>query len=350
MPNQRAVAAAAGVTQSTVSLALRGHRGIPEATRQRVQAAAARLGYSPSPYVNSLMAHIKRGKLPSDKGCIAILIDAESEQDWAGFTTPTYLRQRKGMFDEAEKMGFHAECFYLRAPHMDAKKLDRIWTARGIVGLILMTPYLGTKIPIDWSRYAISTISYSWTEPQVDSVSSRHLGNVDMAFEQALARGYRRIGMCLPHEVPLARAHDWYMGFTWWQARLPKEQQVRLLRILPDDMFPKFARWIKKWRPDVLITLFGWEDRWLAQMGMRIPEDIGMICMNRPIESPYAGTEENHEVIGAAAVELVASRIMHNNFGLPEHPRLTLIAGTWTDGNSLRPRQDATASVSSPSL
>jgi len=46
----RDVARAAGVHQTTVSLALRNHASIPAATRERIKAAAAELGYKQIPW------------------------------------------------------------------------------------------------------------------------------------------------------------------------------------------------------------------------------------------------------------------------------------------------------------
>ena len=50
------VAAAAGVSVMTVSLALRRAPSIPAATRERVVAAAEQLGYRRNPLVAALMA------------------------------------------------------------------------------------------------------------------------------------------------------------------------------------------------------------------------------------------------------------------------------------------------------
>lgn len=48
------VAARAGVSQATVSRALRGHPGVSPTTRARVRAAASELGYAPSAYAAAL--------------------------------------------------------------------------------------------------------------------------------------------------------------------------------------------------------------------------------------------------------------------------------------------------------
>ena len=65
------VAQAAGVSVMTVSLALRRAPSIPEATRQRVLAEAARLGYRRNPLVSALMAGLRGRKIGADAQVLA---------------------------------------------------------------------------------------------------------------------------------------------------------------------------------------------------------------------------------------------------------------------------------------
>jgi LacI family transcriptional regulator len=53
------LAAAAGVSKMTVSLALRGHQKISPATRKRIQELAEKMGYRPNPLVQTLMANLR---------------------------------------------------------------------------------------------------------------------------------------------------------------------------------------------------------------------------------------------------------------------------------------------------
>jgi LacI family transcriptional regulator len=84
-----------------------------------------------------------------------------------------------------------------------------------------------------------------------------------------------------------------------------------------------------------LITLLGQENEWLKQLDLRTPDDVSLICLNRPINSPLPGMQENHEVIGGTTAELVINQILHSEYGLPENPRLILIKGLWAEGSTL---------------
>ncbi len=344
MPNQRVIAATLGINQATVSRALRGDPTISERVREQVRAEAERLEYRPNAYVSSLMAHIRSGKPPRDMGCVALLVDAKSRQDWLGRRHITYTKQYEGIVQQADRLGFHTECFFLKAPGFNAAKIGRILTARGITGLILEVPYQDADLKgLNWDHFAMGTIGYTWPTPQVDRVASHHLQSVDLAFSELWKRGYRRIGMSLSHAAVAGGQRTYLAGFWPWYYRIPKEDRIPLFVGIPEDTpLPKFRQWMEKWRPEVLVTLIANEREWLDQLGLGVPRDIGLVCLNRLPGSPYSGIEENHAVIGAATLEIVAAQILHNQCGLPAHPRLILIDGIWGEGGSLNrpPKKD----------
>ncbi len=55
----RRIAAEAGLSPSTVSLALRNSPKIPAATKRRIQKIAKRLGYRPDGKLTELMSHLR---------------------------------------------------------------------------------------------------------------------------------------------------------------------------------------------------------------------------------------------------------------------------------------------------
>ncbi|AHF90171.1 LacI family transcriptional regulator [Opitutaceae bacterium TAV5] len=344
MSNQRAIAAELGLNQATVSLALRGHPSIPERTRRRVEAVARRLGYRPNAYVSSLMARIRAGRPTAAKGCIAILMDARSAAESLAATSEIYRRQHAGMLARAAELGFATECFYLRAPGMSDRKLDRIFDARGLAGIVLAAPRVGTApVRLSWERYALATVAYTWRHcVETHRVSTDYRDQIDVVFRQLLQRGYRRIGVVLPRLSLYGRSPVFY-----WQYKLREgleegreRQPVPVFLGRPGETPPEeFRRWFRRVRPDALVCQTGVETEWLDAMGVRVPEDVGLVCVNRPLASRFSGVEENFEVIGGMAAELVANQIIHNEHGLPAHPRSILIRGTWVEGATLRPAE-----------
>jgi LacI family transcriptional regulator len=46
--------------------------------------------------------------------------------------------------------------------------------------------------------------------------------------------------------------------------------------------------------------------------------------------------QQNQQLMGEWAVELLVARIMHRDFGIPAIPRLEMVESRWLDGTSLR--------------
>lgn len=338
MPNQRAIAKRLGINQATVSLALRGDPSIPEATRRRVREAARRLGYRENSYVSTLMAHIRSGRPLSDKGVVALLVDAASEREW--LRVPAYRSYHEGMVRRAAELGFRTEGFFLRSPGMSPERIDGILHSRGVRGLVLAPPYPHHHLArrVRWERYACVATGYGREAQQLDRVANDHYQNMRLVHAELLRRGYRRLGTVLPPLLVQGVGARWTSGFLQAEALLPAGQRVPLLVAEPGrkEELPAFRRWFRKWRPDALVSLIGGEAPWLEALKLAAPADIGMACVIRPPDSPLAGIEERNEALGAAALEWVASRLARNEYGPPETPRLLLFEGRWVDGTSVR--------------
>jgi LacI family transcriptional regulator len=222
---------------------------------------------------------------------------------------------------------------------MTVSRLDKILFAQGITGIIVL-PYgaaTGRNLALSWERYAVASISYSWNLLPCDRVSTDHQENVHLACAELLRRGYSRIGICLPPETAAWENRFWPPACLFWQQSLPASQRLPLFTGKPGETpLSDFQAWLKDSRPEVLVTLTAHEKEWLDELGLRIPHDLDLICLNRPFNSIYTGIEENHDTVGATALELVADQVTHNRLGTPARLRRILIAGTWVEGETLK--------------
>lgn len=345
MPNQRELAKALGISQSAVSLALRGDASISEPLRKRVRVEAKRMGYRLNPYVRALMSSIRADRKACDQGTLALLVDVFREKEWRAH--PSYSVYFRGLERRCSELGFRIECFFLMESGMSPSKVDRILYARGIQGVILAPPYLGNrKLGLTWKRYACVGTGYGWELQQFDRIAHDHDQNVVTAFQKLRDLGYKRIGMCLPSFYANGRGTRWLDGFLTCQHRLSKSERIPLFVGSEEEQsFGLFQKWVFRWRPDVLLSLYGEERCWLDSLNLRVPEKIGLACLIRPRGSRLAGIDDRFEHIGAATVELVASKIAFNQFGIPSDPKLTLIEGRWVDGQSLRKARKTKAGI-----
>jgi LacI family transcriptional regulator len=340
MPNQRDIAKAAGVNQTTVSLALRNSPSISQATRDHVHEVAARLGYRPNPYVASLMAHIGAGRKPQEHGCIALLVaKSDGVRKYNQRGSRTFRLQQKGLAERAKQLGFSTEFFEINDGGMNPARIDGILQARGINGLVFSPPKVldVNMTDLTLSRYAMVSITYSWLEPRIDRVATNHRHNVQLAYRKLLEKGYTRIGMCLPEEALWGVDGNWLAGYLLQRELTPRPQQIPLFVGKPGvTPIAKFQGWLKKWKPDAIVGLIGHEKDWLDELKIDIPGEIAIACVNRLPDSSLSGVEENHEVVGATAIEMVAAQIMRNEYGPPAHPRTIFIEGEWVDGETTR--------------
>jgi LacI family transcriptional regulator len=175
-----------------------------------------------------------------------------------------------------------------------------------------------------------------------------------LAMQKVLAAGYRRIGFVMHRGWDHAVDHLWTAGF------LCEQQHLRAGDRLPAYLFPApepaeawlnegngpveadaggFSAWLERNRPDVIISKGSFVLRQLRRLGLRIPRDIAFVdVFLERTDGATAGVRQNHETVGAVAVEILASQLQHNKFGLPEIPTTTYVEGTWFDGRSCPPR------------
>ena len=342
IPNQREIASILGISQTAVSMALRGDRRISAEIRQKVQEAARRLGYHSNAYVNVLMSRIRSGRKFSDKGIIAMLVDSPSQEAW--HRIGSYRLFHQGILRRGEELGFRVETFFLPA-ETDATKMDRTLYSRGIQGLIFAPPYRGNRmLNLHWNRYAAVGVGFGWEDQDLDRVAFHSESNYIIAFNALVALGYRRIGTPT-HNIFVSHPYQgikWFTGYLECQSRIPRMDRIPLCRC-PFDPYPDgvavLQKWYEKWCPDALVTINGHEHEWLTAMGLRIPKDVGLACLGSPWNpelADFARIDEKAEEVGATALELVASKIARNEYGLPKHPKITMIEGVWTHGGTVR--------------
>ena len=101
------VAEEAGVSRMTVSLALRGHAKITEATKNKVRRAADSLVYVPNPHISALGAHIRSSKQKALPASLAYLCHKEiRSEDILRNVTPSY--EEEFFLGAARRVGVRA--------------------------------------------------------------------------------------------------------------------------------------------------------------------------------------------------------------------------------------------------
>jgi len=322
-------------------MALRNSPKIPAATKQRVLEIAKHVGYTPDAKVAELMSHLSQSRQPHDEACLGVISLYENARPWE---RSLHLRHMyKAMVNRATALGYRLEPFWLRAPGMTFRRIRSILDARGIQGILCFgSPDIDDEFPSELDHYAIVTQGLSIKTPLhrvVDDAYNDTLRVLDKVYQL----GYRRPGLVLGRYEDIRSGHanlSAYLG--WCEQTLGKPLAIPVLRLERVEQEPLIG-WLKLHRPDVMVVVHVHEilEDFMAifrgRGEWRVPQDIGVVAVSQVLRgSGLSGVEEDERLMGEWAVELLVSRIMVRDFGLPIYPRIQMVQGLWTGGKSLR--------------
>lgn len=333
---QADIARQAGVTQTTVSLALRNHQSVSVTVRDRIVKLAESMGYRPDPMLASLVAYRHSMQSVSFQGVLAWVTNYPTASGWGMGQQLGYF---KGARKRAEELGYKLEETWLGEYRANPERFNRVLLARGIQGLLLapqMKPK--TTIDLDWSQFSAVTFGYTLHSPRLHMVMNHQFLNMTHLIRELHDQGYRRVGIAMPTSND-ERAENSYLGaYLVEQSKLKRADRIPSFvrrRIDPTA----FLKWVKRHTPKIIVTDLGTANllrEWLTAAGYAIPGDVGLALPNVPFEGRfYSGIDENPLLVGAAAVDSLVGMLHRNERGVPNYTRYLLIEGHWFAGESL---------------
>lgn len=337
--NMQKVAEAAGVSKSSVSLALRDDPRLAAGTRRRIQEVATQMGYRKNPIVASLMAQLRVSHTPKFHANIA-LINCSSNRTI--FDLHPYDEFRRGIRERADKAGYGLEEFWAEEPGVKPTRLIQILEARSIKGVILAAPPEPKRLfpdhPELFRDFCVSVIGVDRTDPPLPRAASNHFRAARAAVETVFRLGYRRPALFVSDRMDRILDRRWSAGFSAGVHDAPVPAEGRLEPLFfdtPDRAV--FAKWVKAENPDVIITDEPLALEWLQSLKLSVPEDIGLVHLNwGPHLRDWAGMQQASRTVGASAADLTILQITNNEIGPPEHPKLVLIESEFVPGPSLK--------------
>lgn len=337
-----AVAKAAGVSKNTVSLALRGSPRVMADTRQRIVAAAEAMGYRLNPTVSQLMAQLRQNRAPGYQATLA-LINANKSRD-ALSRHPTIPYYVQGCRQRARQLGYQLDEFWLHEPDLPVARWLSIFRARNIRGIIIAGLMQSNRLPARlaalWDEFPAVVTGVRTREPALSFACSDHHALAQEAFDQAVGLGYRRPALVLDRVIDELTEGRFTAGFLTGQSRLlPVKQRTRpFSKVAAARQDPAvFSRWLANNQPDVIFTLYHEVQRWLHELGLRVPQDIGLIQYEwRADHGAWAGMDQRNDLVGEAALDMLISMVHHNERGVPQYPRATMIGCHWIHGATVK--------------
>lgn len=329
------IADAAGVSRMAVSLALRNSPKISAATATRIRQLADELGYRPNPMVSALMTQLRQARDVKKPSVLAYVTAFPTEGGWRhpGPALSFYEGARR----RATELGYVVEEWWLRRPGMTERRFCEILTTRDIHGVIVapLPPGAG-GLQFDWAPFASATISYSLNAPELNRASNDYFSAINIALHELTTLGYRRIGLAIPDDVDARVRQQWTAAMLAYQHQISFAERVPILVKAPAAT-RSFTHWFQEHQPDAVLSLGGECLRVFADLGLRLPDDVGYVNLAlEPDEHEVAGVNQNSDLVGAAAVDLVDAQLRRNERGLPRHAKTVLIAGEWIAGSTVR--------------
>lgn len=178
------VARLAGVSQPTVSRALREDPRVSESTRERVRRAAASLNYVPN--------EVGRNLSTRSTGRVAMVADLQN---------PLYPQLMGPVHAALESRGYRMMLFAENGDADQATVYDRLFD-QSIDGVILTTTRIGSTLPAALARRGIPYVMLNRTLPGAEASScvADNSGGARQVAAQFLRDGRRRIAAILGPE------------------------------------------------------------------------------------------------------------------------------------------------------
>lgn len=334
------VAQAAGVHPTTVSMALRNHPRIPQATRERLKKLAEEMGYTRDPALVALVEYrnsLYRSKSPP---VIAFLTMWRPTDGWKTNRTKNLFWE--GARDRAHRLGYKLEHFSLGEAGMTDARMSKILLTRSIKGVILANFQDHTKsIELPWDHLCAVKIDYEPLAPPLALITNNQLQITRLAMQRVRELGYRRIGLCIPQIWDQMLDDIWAIAYLWEQQKHHAEDRIPELRYsLDGSMAETFRKWIDHYKPEALVGSA--EDIMVVakQLDLDIPGQIAMADLNCPeTDGTIAGISQNHRDVGRLALDIVAGFMSQHKFGLPPIPTRSFVDGYWVDGATCPPKK-----------
>ena len=337
-PTLRTLAKTAGVSKTTVSLALRDHPRIRAEVRTRIQRLATEAGYRPNALMAKLFSQLRSSKTSTYQSTLGLLCVAKDPSELE--TVPTFRSWIDGCRARATEQGYGFDQLWIHEPGMTPARLIQILDARNIQGVAVAGFYEGEAVartfdPI-WARSSPVALGTRPTWPAIHFVSNDQYVTAFRTVRELAALGYRRLGLCLGRHIDDIVENKFSAGFSAAQRRLALPEEVPMFDLQP-GVKRLFIQWLLSHRPEVIITVHREVRDWVVSAGLHVPHDVGVAHLDKSWETDdWAGMQQNSELIGRSAMDMVIGQINRNEVGVPPIQKSMLINSTWSPGDTVR--------------
>ncbi len=344
-PTYRDIAAKAGVSGATVSLALRNDPRISEAVRIKVRAVAEEIGYRPNPLLAAYQSSVRAQKPAKFRAVLGWINDSPDESNWQ---RPFMKPILDGARARASELGYQMDEIWVpnireEDPAGNFKRWERILLARGIHGVLLPFLYRQQHYLLPWTNFSVVCMGkhHALVEEsrihipenfEHHRVASDYTYNIRLAIKTLRESGRRRIGLAISHFLDSEADHTYSAQFLWFSSKWPVKERVP---ILFSDNEGEIKVWAKKHQPDAVICGHSVFRSVLAAPGLDVPKQTRLVHINvAPDVADWSGIDRRMPLLGSAAVDMVTSHLQRNERGVPPYAKEMTIEGVWVEGRT----------------
>lgn len=341
MPQQKTtladIAERLGLSKSAVSLALQNSKCVSAQTRKTVAKTAREMGYVRNELVSSMMASIKRGVHGKFSETIAVLNGNSDER--ALKKHPTLPKYYAGIKDEAKRLGYCVNEFWLGDPNLKPSALARAMRSRGIRGGVVIGHSANNVFPdefaVIWRDFYFISVGIKTQNPTLEMVSADHYAITYRAVRKLLERGFKRPALVLDRHVDGLVDGRFVAGFMRAQCDLAQPDVVRPFTMMDTDAgyAAKMRRWLLQSKPDVILYLLDSERLTIEGFGDPNLCAIPLVQLERRgYVADWCGMEQNNDTVGRVAIRRLCDVLNRNCTRSGEERNLvTLVPPTWVD-------------------
>jgi LacI family transcriptional regulator len=325
-----------GLSVSAVSYALRNSPEVSQATRDKVQKAAKRMGYVPNPAMGALSEYRRLVQSKQGEGFRTLAyVHSYPKKNWRGMGNRLALVE--ALKERSSELGYQFEVFAAGQTAKEMKACSTVLFNRGIQGVFL-APHLygsdeGTELHLDWRRFATISVLNEQPSRATHLVMPSWVRNREIMLDQLNKTRVKQVGVYTTSNVD-AWTGNIAHTFSPHQNAVGRELRCIPPLVTAEYNYNAFMAWFHTWTPEVVVTNLETVPFWLRDNGIRVPEDVGVVFLDTVQNPERTGIDVQPREVAWTAVNLMNDLIRNQSLGVPEHPYRLTVPGTWQWGET----------------
>ncbi len=323
-----------GISKSAVSLALNGSSSIPEHTREKVASIAKEMGYEKNKLVSTLMSNIKKNGIEKFSENIAII--NANHDEFALKNHPTLPKYFEGIQQEAKRLGYQINEFWLHDPKFKSKSLHKIMNSRGIRGGLILGHSFGTTFPSSfksiWKSFHFISVGIKTSNPSLEMVSADHYAITKQAMDKAVEMKFKRPALIVEEYIDELVDGRFLAGFMRAQMSFEYENKIPPFTKNHTDInyAEELDAWIETHSPDVILYLMNYTRQSLEKSKWNGKVPLIQLEQRTNTGEWIGRMEQNNDIVGVIAMRRLADILSRNSSRFLENSNIvTLVPPTW---------------------